>query len=644
MSNSVAAQLATSTPEEFAEHTRSVIAASRADLTCFIASVATGEQLLETFDELMARLDDLRWLARAISQCHPDAAMRAATEAAEQAVDKVVTEISLDARIYERLSTIDVSTSDEATRYFVFKVRRDFRRAGVDRDEATRARLREVREELVSVGQAFQRNINSDTRVVTLAPSALEGLPEDFVRAHPPHEDGQVRISTDFADSIPFMTYARDSAVRERLWREFNRRGYPLNIEVLGKMLELRRELALLLGYDSWAQYVTEDKMIGTDEAASEFIARISEAARNSERHDHDALLRRKQVDDPAATEVLPWDVYHLIDRIKAEQFAFDSRAMRPYFRYERVKNGLMTVTERLFGIEFRARNDIPVWHRDVEVFDVFDAGTLLGRIFLDMHPRKDKFSLAGMCSLTGGKAGRRIPECLLLGNFPRPGDEPALMQHAEVTLFFHEFGHLIHHIFAGHQRWAGNAGIKTERDFAEAPSQLLEEWIRDASTLATFALHHETEESLPAAVVEQMRVAEKFGKAILLRLEMFYADLSLELYRRDPSGLDPLQVEIEMWERHIPSAHVEGSWMILSFVHLDGYSAIYYSYMWSLVIAKDLFTGFDRADLLARPAAVRYRETVLAAGGSAPAVQLVRAFLGRDYTFDAYQAWLDAR
>ncbi len=639
MSESAPATLATSSPEEFTAHADAVIAAGRTGVAEFIESPSSGEGLLEEFDELIAGLDDLRRRAKAISQFHPGAAMRAAAEAAEQAVDKVLTEVSLDVRVYERLRAIDVSTSDDATRYFVFKVLRDFRRAGVDLDEATRARVRGIRDELVSVGQAFQRNINTDTRTVALPPSALDGLPADYVRAHPAGDDGLVRVTTDYADIIPFMSYSADPGAREALWRQFNSRGHPQNVEVLKGLLVLRRELAGLLGYESWASYITEDKMIGTDGAAADFIERISGAAHDRMLRDYEMLLARKRIDDPAADAVDPWDVSYLEDRVRAERFTFDSQAMRPYYEYGRVKQGLMTVTEQLFGVRFAARPDIPVWHESVDVYDVFDGDALLGRIFLDMHPRADKFSHAAMFSLATGKAGRRVPECALLCNLPQAGE---LLQHTEVTTFFHEFGHLIHHVLGGQQRWAALSGVKTEWDFAEAPSQLLEEWTNDAATLRRFALHHETGEPIPAALVEQMRAADEFGKGLHVRRQMFYASLSLELYRRDPHGLDPLQVEIETRARHIPFAHVDGTHMHLSFGHLDGYSAIYYTYMWSLVIAKDLFTAFDPADLLARDAAARYRTSVLAAGGSAPAARLVHDFLGRDYTFDAFKAWLD--
>jgi thimet oligopeptidase len=639
---SVPAELATGTPERFTAYAEEVIAATRSGVDRFVDSDANGEPLLDRFDELLAELDNARRRAKAISNFHPDAAMRAASDAAEQALDKIATDIALDARVYHKLQGVDGSGSDEGTRYWVFKLLRDFRLAGVDQDDATRSRLREIREELVLVGQAFQRNINSDTRVVSLDPAALAGLPDDYVRAHPVGEDGMVRVTTDYSDLFPFMSYARDPGAREALWREFNRRGYPSNIEVLKKMLTLRREFASLLGYESWARYVTEDKMIGSDQAADDFIQRISAAAKDRMERDYATLLERKRVDEPGATEVFPWDTAYLEDRVRAETFAFDSQAMRPYFEYGRVKEGLMTVSAEMFGVRFEARPDIQVWHEDVDVFDVFDGERLLGRIFLDMHPRPDKFSHAAMFGLSGGKAGKRIPECVLLCNFPRPGAEPALMQHTDVNTFFHEFGHLLHHIFAGHQKWAGTSGIRIEWDFAEAPSQLLEEWVRDASTLASFATHYETGEVLPGGLVEQMRAAEEFGKGLQVRRQMFYANLSLELYRRDPSDLDPLEVEIETRGKHLPFKHVDDTWLYLSFGHLDGYSAIYYTYMWSLVIAKDMFTAFDPSDLLARPAALRYREKVLAPGGSAPAAALVEAFLGRPYTFDAFKAWLD--
>jgi thimet oligopeptidase len=595
---------------------------------------------LEAYDELTNRIDTARRLASLMTVVHPSAQMRAAAEAAEAAADRVMTSLSLDTALYERLSAVDLSDADGATRHWVGKVLRDFRRAGVTLDQAGRERLGEIREELVKVGQAFSRNINSDTRVAALPPSALDGLPADYLKTHQPEADGLVRVSTDYADFFPFMSYSRDGAAREQVWKMFRQRGYPANVEVLRQLLELRKEMATLLGYESYARFITEDKMIGSDTAARAFIDEISAGSQDRMRRDVAALLTRKQADDPGATKVDQWDVPYLMERVRAEQFEFDSLAMRPYFEYGRVREGLMDLAGELFGIQFTARPEVETWHEDVEVFDVSSAGVPLGRIFLDNHPRPDKFSHAMMKGTVVGKAGQRRPECVLVCNLPRPGE---LLQPNEVTTFFHEFGHMLHHIFAGSQRWSGLAGVRTEWDFVEAPSQLLEEWINDWPTLARFARHHETGETLPESSVTKMRAAEEFGKGLQVRQQMAYADLSLSLYQADPAGLDPLAVERAAFGRHLPFDEVKDVYFHLAFGHLDGYSALYYTYMWSLVIAKDLFTAFDSSDLLNSAAASRYREKVLAAGASAPAAQLVRDFLGRDYTFDAFKAWLDS-
>ncbi len=633
-----AAALATSTPDEITAHAAEVIAKTRAELAQL--HELEGEAALDHYDEVIARLDDARRLSKVITQMHPDAGMRAAATKAEQALDKVMTELSLDESIYHKLLSIDVSAMDAVTGHWVAKVLREFRRAGVDRSFEVRSRAQELRDELVGIAQEFMRNINSDTRTVAVPASALDGLPADYAAAHPVGDDGLVRITTDYSDYLPFISYSKDTAAREQLWRAFLQRGYPSNIDTLARMMSRRHELATLLGYRSWAQLATEDKMIGDPQRAADFIAKISAASGDRMRADYATLLERKRQDEPGAAEVFPWELSYLMERVQTEQFAFDSLAMRPYFEYGRVKAGLMEVAAKLFGITFEKRPEVPVWHEEVDVYDVLQDGQPLGQIFLDMHPRADKFSHAAMFSLQMGKGGRRLPQCVLLCNFPRVGE---LMQTGEVTTFFHEFGHLLHHVFAGVQPWSGVAGIKTEWDFAEAPSQLLEEWVSDAATLRRFAVHHETGELLPEEMVRRMRAAEEFGKGLYVRQQMAYADLSLSLYNRDPQGLDPLAVELETRARHLPYSNVEGVYMHLSFGHLEGYSAIYYTYMWSLVIAKDLFTAFDQGDLLASGASSRYREKVLQAGGSAPAGELVRDFLGRESTFDAYEQWLNS-
>jgi len=640
-----AARTLCASPDRFTEGCREDMAAARAEADrARRLGAAGGLATVEAFDAAFRALAGAASRASLARNVHPDPSLREAAEAAEQEVDALSTELSLDRDLYRALSGVDASGADPATRHLLEKSLRDFRRAGVDRDEATRQRVRELRDELVRIGQEFGRNIKDDVRRLAVAPPDLDGLPEDWLRSRPPGPDGAVAVTTDNTDYLPVLTYARSERVREDLWRLYRLRGHPRNLEVLARLLERRSELARLLGYPTWAAYVTEDKMIGSEGAAAAFVERISAAAEARMRRDHAQLLERKRAEAPGADRVEPWDSAYLQERVKAERYGFSSQAVRPYFEYGRVKAGVLEVTGRLFGIRYRPVPDAEVWHPEVEVHDVLEGDRLLGRVYLDMHPREGKYKHYAQFALAAGQEGRRLPEGALVCNFPKPAPgAPALLEHSDVRTFFHEFGHLLHHVLGGHTRWAAQSGVATEWDFVEAPSQMLEEWVWDPEVLALFARHVEGGAPIPAQLVRRMRAADEYGKGLMVRQQMFYAAVSLELHRREPRGLDTTALVAELQERHTPFRHVPGTFFHESFGHLDGYSAIYYTYMWSLVIAKDLIGPFRAAGLLAPGPARRYRRAVLEPGGSRPAAELVKDFLGRPHAFDAFAAWLEA-
>ncbi len=621
------------------------IQAARARVATLVALPAPRDThaALTAYDDAIALLDDAVARAGVAANAHPHAAFRAVARTCEQQVEAARTRLSLDHRVYEALASLRLEGQDAATRRWMARVLRDFRRAGVDRDAATRERLRQLHEQLTRLGQEFGRNIHEDVRSVALAPEALEGLPEDYVRAHPPGPDGRVRITTETPDYLPFMAYARDSGAREALWRISRRRGHPDNLDTLARMLQARHALATLLGYPSWAAYTAEDKMVRQQQAAADFIERLADAAAARARDDYAALLERKRRDTPDAPRVDPWEQAFLEDRVRAEQYRFDSREVRPYFEYTRVKQGLMDITSRLFGLTYRRVPDAPVWHPDVEAWDVYEGGTRLGRFYLDMHPRPDKLTNSAQWDLATGRAGKTLPEGVLMCNFPRPGAHPALLLHSEVRAFFHEFGHLMHHLLGGHTRWAGLSGSRTERDFVEAPAQVMEEWAWRPESLRLFARHFETGEPLPEDTISRMRRANTFGKGLWLRQQLFYAAVSLQLHAGDPAGLDSSPRVKALQERYLPFRAEEDTFVHLSFAQLDGYySSAYYTYLWSLVIARDLLTPFQRHGLMDPATARRYRDAVLGPGGSKDAADLVRDFLGRDYGFSAYTRWLE--
>jgi thimet oligopeptidase len=328
---------------------------------------------------------------------------------------------------------------------------------------------------------------------------------------------------------------------------------------------------------------------------------------------------------------------------VRKANYDFDSQSVRPYFAFDRVKQGLFDVTSKLYGVTYRSVS-VPTWDKSVEAYEMLENGSVIGRFYLDMHPRKDKYNHAAEFPIRSGVTGRQIPEASLICNLPggEPGD-PGLMTHDDVETFFHEFGHLVHGLVSGRHAWIGISGISTEQDFVEAPSQMLEEWTWDPKTLQTFAKHYQTNQPIPTELVTRMRRASEFGKAMNVRTQMVYAKLSLSIYDRDPKNVDTNAMVKDLINRYTKTPYVEGTHFQASFGHLDGYSAVYYTYMWSLVIAKDLFTRFAAEGLPAADACRAYRDTVLAAGGRAPAKDLVRDFLGRDYTFEAYKAWLDS-
>jgi thimet oligopeptidase len=601
-----------------------------------------GTAVLAAYDEATAALGAAANRSSLAREVHPDAAFRDAARECEQRIDALNVEISQDRGVYDALAAVDLSKTDAPTRHWMQRTLLDFRRAGVDRDDATRARVKALNEELLKLGQTFGKNIAEDVRKVELDPKELEGLPEDFRKAHAPGASGKVVLTSNYPDYFPFMTYAKDGKAREKVWRAYRQRAYPQNQDVLSQLIAKRHELATLLGYPTWAAYVTETKMSRTQQTAADFIQKVAATAEQRAKQEYADLLARKQKEEPKATVLEPWDQDYYEDRLKSERFGFDSQALRPYFEYSRVKQGVMDTTAKMWGITYVPVKETPVWYSEVEVYDVVEGGKLLGRIYLDMHPRDDKYKHAAQFDLAAGQAGKRYPEGVLVCNFPRPGE---LMTYDEVETFFHEFGHLLHHVFAGRQQWRGITGISTEWDFVETPSMLLQQWASNPEVLQQFARHHQTNEPIPTQLVEKLRASREFGKGLWTRRQMFLAAVALDYFSREP-GFDTTEALAKLQEKFTPFRHEyrPGTYFQLAFGHLEGYSAAYYTYVWSMVIAKDLETEFQKKGYMDRETAMKYRRTILEPGGSKPAAELVKDFLGRPYGFEAYRAYLDAR
>ncbi|GAA1777873.1 M3 family metallopeptidase [Nocardioides hankookensis] len=621
--------------QEWAEaHARDGLAAARQLVDDLRTSPpATTLELLRQWDEISRHLGDVAAVASLLANVHTVEGVRTTCEQSEVEVDRLGTELRQDRALYEIFAAADPAGLDATAARLLEKTLDDFRRAGVDLDDATRARLAEINERLTEVGQEFGRTIRDDVRTVRVSPDRLAGLPQDWLDEHPVGDDGLVTVTTDYPDSLPARMFVHDADVRRQVTVAFLERGWPANGPLLDEMFALRQELATLVGYADWASYDADVKMIKKGPAIPEFIDRIAEAAEAPMRRDLELLLERYRRDVPGAETIDTADSVYYEELVRQERHDVDSQRVRTFFDFTKVQQGLLDVTSRLFGVTYEPVTDAVVWHDEVTAYDVLVDGARIGRIYLDLHPRDGKYKHAAQFTLVDGLADRQLAEGVLVCNFSR-----GLMEHDHVVTLFHEFGHLLHHVLAGAGEWTRFAGVATEWDFVEAPSQMLEEWAWDADVLRTFATDA-SGEPIPADLVERMRAADDFGKGYQARTQMFYAAMSYWFHTDRPADLTAAMRELQA--RYSPFAYIDGTHMFASFGHLGGYSSAYYTYMWSLVIAKDLFSAFDPDDLFAPEVAGRYRDRVLAPGGSADAADLVADFLGRPYTFDAYAAWL---
>ena len=605
----------------------------------------TVANTLVPYDEMWGELFTAAAEAQVIAALHPDEPMRTAGNALNRTASAAAAEIPLRRDVYDALRGIDLRDAEAPARYYIERELEEFRRAGVDKPAATRQRIATLRDGLTQAMNEFQRNIRGGGRQVVVEGAAdLAGLPPDFIARHPPDASGAIVLTTDLVDARPVLTYARREDLRRDMLIALYNVAAPENVAVLDRILKTRHELARLLGYANWASYDMSSRMAGDEQTVSAFIDRVVAASGAKAERERNELAAAKEKDLPGVP-FRPWDRQYYGELVRRASYAFDSQRVRPYLPFDRVLAGVLDVTATIFGVTYRPVSGVAVWHPSVRVYEMREGDRLVGRLYLDLHPRPGKAAGgASVAPVRHGAAGRSLPEVVLAASLPggQAGD-PGLMTHDEVRTLFHEFGHVVHRLSGGHQPWQRLSSLAVERDFSEAPSQMLEEWLWDPRTLATFARHHETGEAIPAPLVRQMRRAGEFGNGLDVRGQMVLARVALAAHQADPATLDIAALWEDVQMRYLPLGHVPDTHREASFPHIGqaGYASAYYSYMWALVIAKDLFSEFQGTDLVAADVARRYRSTVFEPGSSKPARELVRDFLGRPFNADAWERWL---
>ena len=524
----------------------------------------------------------------------------------------------------------------------------DFVRAGAQLQGPARDRLAEIAQRLAVLGTQFSQNVLGDEEdwILPLTEAQMAGVPHE-IRDAAAAKAAALKIEQPFAVTLsrssvePFLQYAEDRALREQLFRAWTARGDNANDRnnkaVMTDMLALRAERAQLLGYENFAAFKLADSMAGTPAKARALLEEVWEPARKR------ALEERDGLQDLIAREggnfrLAPWDWRYYAEKLRQEKYDFDEAQLKPYFQLDNIIAAAFFTATRLFGVTFRERRDLPVYHPDVRVWDVLREGAAIGLFYGDYFARSGKQSGAWMSSFRDQEEvnGHQLPIILNNCNFSK--SDPCLLSFDDAVTVFHEFGHALHGLLS-QVRFPRLSGTNVARDFVELPSQLFEHWLEEPEVLTRFARHHETGEPIPKSLLDKLLAARNFGQGFATVEFLASALIDMDFHTLAP-GSDPLEAQAATLNRIGMPEEIVPRHAAPHFTHIfggDGYAAGYYAYLWSEVLDADGFKAFEEAHDPFDPAtAHRLHKYVYASGGTRDFATAYRAFRGRDPHVDA--------
>ena len=530
-----------------------------------------------------------------------------------------------------------------------------FVRSGALLDEAGKDKLRAISEEASMLGLQFSQNLLKEKKAFKLHitdEADLAGLPDTQIQAaalaaKENNLDGWV-FTLDFPSYSPFMQYSEKRELRKKMFMAYNtvctHDNEQNNIEICKRLINLRRELAQLLGYETYADYVLKHRMAANVQNVYNLLDQLVEAYKPTALKEKEELrdMARQAMGEDFVLE--PWDAPFYSHKLQLEKYNVDSEMVRPYLELNNVIKGVFGLATRLYGITFKENKDIPVYHPDVKAYEVFDKdGSYLAVLFADFHPRKGKQGGAWMTEYQGqwiNLKGENVrPHVSVVMNLTKPTDEkPALLTLGEVETFLHEFGHSLHGMFAN-TRFSCLSGTNVWWDFVELPSQFMENYSLERDFLNTFAFHYQTGEPMPDELIQRLIDARNFGVASACMRQVSFGLLDMAYYTKSEAfDEDLIKFEKKAWEKAIIGKQLENTCMTVQFSHImaGGYAAGYYSYKWAEVLDADAFAVFKREGIFNQNTAQRFRDCILSKGGTEHPMTLYKRFRGGEPTIDA--------
>lgn len=650
--------IASANAQEAPDHVKRALAAANEGIAKIIAipdAQRSFENTLGALDAINNELEKATNMTLFMQYVSPDSKLRDESRAAEIAVTDWGIEVSKREDLYRAIKAYaDQNPKLEGEqKRFLEHTMRDYRLSGMMLPEDKRNRLKEIEKELSKLGIDFETAISEDATRLPLNSSELAGVPPE-VFSGVPKLGSVLLIRLDGPTYGAIMDYCTVESTRQKIQWLYRRRGGQKNVQTLEKMLKLRWEAAQLLGYANTVDMMVATRMAKDSKTIAKFYNDLRPIVRQKAQVDFAefSAAKRAHTKNPKAI-FNPWDYSFYKKYLLRTKYAVDSQKVSEYFPMERVVEGLFKISQDLFQVEMkdvtnRAEElEVPLWHPDVKLYEFYDkaSGKLIGRLFTDLYPRENKYTHAACWGLRPRKVmpdgSIQVPLAALVCNFPKPTPgKPSLLTHDDVETFFHEFGHGLHQIFT-ETTYARFSGTAVARDFVEAPSQMMENWVWNPAVLKTFAKHYKTGQVLPDSVLAGMKAARTLGSGIETEGQFWLGLMDQTFHTAEGGNIDTTKATNELYDTVTMYDPMPATFYQASFGHLNGYEGAYYGYMWSLVYAQDMFQRFDERGLMNPEAGLYYRKKVLARGGSMDEMDMLRDYLGREPNMKAFMRHL---
>ena len=630
------------------------IAEAKAEIDAIVANPdePTFENTIEAMEYAGKTLDQVAGIFYNLMEANTNDTMQAVAEQVSPMLTEYSMYVSLNNDLFQRVKAVYQKKDELGLDKDQLKLLEDnyksFVRGGANLSDEDKALYSKWSEELSLATLQFSKNVLAATNAYTLHvtdSAELAGLPEyvKTMAAETAKEKGLEgwAFTLQYPSFSPFMKYSENRELRRQLWTAYNSRaigGENDNTEIVKQIVDLRIKIANILGYETYADYALEERMAKSRTTVNEFIKNLLEPSMKYAKKDVADVLAYARKNGFEDTKLMPWDFSYWSERYQEAEYALNAEELKPYFQLESCIDAVFGLANRLYGINFKELDDVPVYHEDVKVYEVTEAdGTHLALFYADFFPRASKRGGAWMTEFRGqsirdGKEYR--PFISIVCNFTKPtADAPSLITHDEFTTFLHEFGHALHGIFA-QGRYGSLTGTSVSRDFVELPSQIMENWAFEPEYLNSFAKHYQTGEPIPAELIEKVVAAKNYlaGYGQVRQLYFGYLDMAWHTLKEVPA-MSTLEFEQQTLAPYAVMPAVEGTGFSTSFSHIfsGGYSAGYYSYKWAEVLEADAFSLFKEKGIFNTEVSSSFRENILSKGGTEDADILYRNFRGHD-------------